>query len=134
LWPSHEGEGDRHALPLPTGHGQLALLQLDADEPAKLIAIALRVPAEHDDLAVVGLAQSHDALDRGGLAGPVRAEDPEDLATLHGERDVLDRDVVAVSLGEVADPMTGLLLTPAIFGASTPQRIGCAARGDAPPG
>ena len=42
--------------------------------------------------------QPDDAFHRRGLAGAVRSEDPEDLAFLDGEGDVLDRHGVAVPL------------------------------------
>jgi hypothetical protein len=52
---------------------------------------------------VVGRAQPFDALDSRGLAGAVRAEDAEDLSGFDGERDVLDRDRLAVAFLEVLD-------------------------------
>src|SRR5258708_30735797 len=41
--------------------------------------------------------------DRGGLAGPIRAEKAEDLTGYGRERDVVDRREVIVLLGEIAD-------------------------------
>jgi len=53
--------------------------------------------------AGVGDPQPLDALDGGGLAGPVRAEDPEDLALLDGEGDTVDDGPAAVGLAQSAD-------------------------------
>src|SRR4029453_18559923 len=48
--------------------------------------------------STVGGAQALDDLPHGGLAGPVGTEDAEDLAPLHGEGQIVDRDLVAVLL------------------------------------
>jgi hypothetical protein len=53
--------------------------------------------------AAVGHTQSLDALDRGGLAGAVRAEDPEDLALLDGERHAVDDTPAAIGLPQLTD-------------------------------
>ena len=47
--------------------------------------------------------QAGDRFDGRRLAGAVRSEDAEDLALLDGERDIVDRRAVAVTLGEVGD-------------------------------
>ena len=83
--------------------GQAALLELHAEHLAQRVAVASRVEAEDGHLAAVGAAQAGHALDGGGLARAVRAEDAEDLALLDGERHVVDRDVRAVPLVEVCD-------------------------------
>ena len=62
-----------------------------------------RVEPEHADRARVRRPQPADGLDRGGLAGAVRAEDGEDLALLDREGHAVDRRVVAVALDEVGD-------------------------------
>ena len=62
--------------------GQLAVLKLGPEPLPQLAAVADRVQAEHADRAAVRGAQPFDALDRGGLARTVGAEDPEDLALL----------------------------------------------------
>ena len=67
---------------------QLALLELDADLFAQLVAIVTRVEAEHADRARVRLAEAADGLDGRGLAGAVRAEDREDLALLDAENEM----------------------------------------------
>jgi hypothetical protein len=48
-------------------------------------------------------AEADRALDRGGLARSVRAEDAEDLAFGDRERDVVDRDQRSVRLAEMLD-------------------------------
>ena len=48
-----------------------------------------RLLAEHGDLAAVGLLEALEDLDRGRLAGPVRAEEGEDLAVADLEVDPL---------------------------------------------
>ena len=83
--------------------GQLALLELDADDATELVAVAARVEPEHADRARVGRPQPADGLDRGGLAGAVGAEDGEDLALLDREGHAVDRRAVAVALDEVGD-------------------------------
>jgi hypothetical protein len=77
---------------------QLAVLQLDPDQFAQLTVVALGVQAEYADPAAVRCAQAHDAFHGGGLAGPVRPEDAEDLPALNGERHVVDRDLWPVLL------------------------------------
>ena len=92
-----DGLGDRHAL------GQLALLELDADDRSQAITILLGIEPEDADRPAVGLAQAGDRLDGRRLAGAVRAEDAEDLALLDGERHAVDGRVRAVVLGELGD-------------------------------
>jgi hypothetical protein len=58
-------------------------LPLSADQLVELGGVTDRVEAEYSDLARVGVAQSDHALHGGGLACPVRSEDPEDLALGH---------------------------------------------------
>jgi hypothetical protein len=76
----------------------LALLELYADRAAQRVVVVRRVQAEHADPAAVRGTQTHHALHRGGFAGAVGSEYPEDLARLDGERHVLYRDPVAVRL------------------------------------
>jgi len=83
--------------------GRLALLQLDPDTLAQLGAVPAQVQPQHPDSPAVRGTQPFDNLHRGGLAGAVGPEDPEDLAALHGERQVVDRDLVAVPLVQVLD-------------------------------
>jgi hypothetical protein len=81
----------------------LALLELGAEDLAGGPVLGDGVEAGHPDPARVGDAQALDALDGGGLAGAVRAEDAEDLALLDAEGDTVDDGSAAVGLAQVAD-------------------------------
>nr|BFF20061.1 hypothetical protein GCM10025730_35820 [Promicromonospora thailandica] len=70
---------------------QRGLLELDADVLADGHGVRLRVAPEEAHRAAVRAAQAGDALDRGGLARAVGAEDAEDLAAGDLEADVGDR-------------------------------------------
>ena len=70
--------------------GQLALLELDADEAPESLAVPPGIEPEDADRARVGRPETGDRLDGRGLAGAVRAEDAEDLALLDGERHAVD--------------------------------------------
>ena len=80
--------------------GQLALLQLRAEQLPQLTGVASRVDATDPDGPAVRGAQPLDTLDGRGLAGPVGPQDAEDLARLDGEADPVHRGVVAVALDE----------------------------------
>jgi hypothetical protein len=82
---------------------QFALLELGAEDAGHARVVGHGVEAGDPDPARVGDAQALDALDGGGLAGAVRAEDPEDLALLDGEGDAVDDGPVAVGLAQSAD-------------------------------
>ena len=88
--------------------GQLALLELDADQLPGLGAVPVRVDAEDPDAAAVGAAQALGALDGGGLARAVRAEDAEDLALADAQAEVVDRDLLAVALAQAGDLERGV--------------------------
>ncbi len=75
---------DPHAL------GQSGVLQLRSDEQAEPIARDIGIEAEHGRRATVGVAQPLEDLDGGGLARAVRAQQPEQLALSHRERDAAD--------------------------------------------
>ena len=60
----------------------------------------LAVPA---DLAVVGVEDAEADPHRGGLAGAVRAEEPEDLAARHAERQPVERERGGEPLRDVID-------------------------------
>jgi hypothetical protein len=82
---------------------ELALLQLHADPLVQPVPVGQRVQAEDPHLAAVPPAQPLHALDRGGLARAVRAQDAEDLTRLDVKRDVVhDRldPSAPVTLGE----------------------------------
>src|SRR5690606_3347587 len=55
------------------------------------------------DGALVGRDEARQQVVQGGLAGPVRAQDPGDLAGLQREADVADRDQSAEALAQVPD-------------------------------
>jgi hypothetical protein len=85
------------------------------DPPPQLGPVPPRIQAEHPNGASVRGAQALDDLHRGGLPGPVGPQDPEDLAPLHGEGQVVDRDPAAVLLVQVIhldDRHAGRLLGP----------------------
>ena len=92
-----DGLGDRHAV------GELALLELDADECPQAIAIVLRIEPENPDRAGVRPAQSGDRLDRRRLSRAVRPEDSEDLPLFDAEGDAVDSRSAVVALGDVGD-------------------------------
>jgi hypothetical protein len=64
---------------------QVGFLQLHAHPLAQCLPVGLRVQPEHPDAPRVGPPQAVHALDGGGLASAVRAENPEDLAPLDRE-------------------------------------------------
>jgi len=80
------------------------LRQIADAEPRALVHRQRRdvLPVERDD-ALVGLHQSGDHVEHGGLAGAVGAEQPDRLALPHHQRDVLHDGARAVSLAEVVD-------------------------------
>ena len=75
--------------------GQVADPALDRER------LAHRVVAEHARLPVRDVAQAEQHQDGRGLAGAVRAEQPENLAARDRERDALDDGDPVVALGEV---------------------------------
>ncbi len=83
--------------------GQARALELAADERPELLGVAQRLQPEHLDRAAVRPAQSLDALDGGGLAGAVGADQPDDLSGVHVEVEVVDDHAAAVRLGQAAD-------------------------------
>ena len=83
--------------------GQARLLQLAADASGERLGLAVRVAAEDAQRAAGRLPQSLDALDRGGLAGAVGAQQTEDLAAPHRERKVVDSHRVTVDLAQMLD-------------------------------
>src|SRR6185436_8766918 len=85
--------GDSH-LPV-----EAALLREIADPPQVL---RLAWPAEEEDLTGIGRGDVHDQADRAGLAGAVRAEQPEDAPLRHTQRDPVHRHELSVALPDVA--------------------------------
>jgi hypothetical protein len=92
--------------------GQLRLvggaLQHDADPGAPGPSGGARVLPEHADLAGVPGAEPLEDLDRGGLPGPVGAQDCDDLAALHGQVQAVDGALGAVVLVQPAHEDGGL--------------------------
>src|SRR3954452_16262528 len=77
-------------------------LQDDPHPPAQLGRLSGRVDAEHAHLARGPVAIALEDLHRGGLAGAVGTEEPEDLPPGHGEVDRPDGLHLAVALGQPA--------------------------------
>jgi hypothetical protein len=77
-------------------------LKLDADASSQLVAVGVGIQPEHAHLAVAAAPEPLEALDRGGLAGPIGAEQPEDLTGSDLKVDAVDRDVVAVGLASLS--------------------------------
>ena len=59
-------------------------------------------PARERDLAAVGAQRAREQVEHRGLAGAVRADQPEDFAGLHIEADIVDGDEAAKSPLRVA--------------------------------
>ena len=89
------GDGDRRP--------ELRLLQHHADPLSEGRAGSSRIEAEDVDLAPVAGPVPLQDLDRGRLAGAVRAEETEDLALCDLEADPADRLVVTVGLPQAVD-------------------------------
>ncbi len=99
---------------LPAGHlvveahvvGQVAGQPLDGD------GIPHRVVAQHPDPAFGGLGQAQEHQDGGRLAGPVGAEQPEDLTGPHLQVQAVHRGEVPVALHQAAGFDDGLRHRP----------------------
>ena len=63
-------------------------------------AFAKRLAAQHLQLSLVG-GQSQDGAQGGGLAGSVRADEPDDAAGLHGKVGAIERNVRAVFFRQI---------------------------------
>ena len=86
------------------------VLEDDPDAGADRLGVAIQVVAVDDDGAA-GLGQGRrEDRDRGRLAGPVRAEEGEQLALADVEADVVDggRGALLVALGQVLDADNGV--------------------------
>ncbi len=114
--------GEDVALDAEAAEDRGLLRQIADPEPAALEQrqVGDGVPVEEDP-APVGLHQPHDHGEDRGLAGAVRAEQPDGLAAPHREADVLDHGALAETLAEpVRDQPAGLvddLAGPVLFGA-----------------
>jgi len=82
------------------------VLPRQPDAGPHLLGMMADVDPGHAHPAPVGLQQSRQHPDEGGLAGPVRAEQPVDAAALHGQVEAIqrtDRDLAAEHLDQVLD-------------------------------
>jgi hypothetical protein len=68
-----------------------------------LCALPRRVHPEDTCTTAVGLAIAFEDLDRGGLAGAIRAQEGEHLACLDREAQAIDDRAAAIALHEVND-------------------------------
>jgi hypothetical protein len=76
---------------------EAALLQHDAGALAELLRVRRRVEAEDPHPPCRGGTEPLQDLEGGRLAGAVGSEEAEDLASIDGERDVLEHRPVAVA-------------------------------------
>ena len=84
---------------------ELDVLECTRDSPTNdcarsRVEQALAVEA---NVAVVRCIETGDHVERRRLAGAVRPDQPDDLPRLHGERDGIERDDAAETLGDVVD-------------------------------
>src|SRR5206468_9322 len=80
---------------------EAVLLADDADRAAHPLCVADDIEAGHTRLAAVWARERGQDLDRGRLAGSVRAEQAEDRARLDGEAEPVERADAAVRLSQV---------------------------------
>ena len=73
----------------------------EADVAHELVALRPGVAPEHLQLALVG-GEAEDRVERGGLAGAVGADEPEDAALLDAQVDAVERDGRAEGLAQAA--------------------------------
>ncbi|GAA4622320.1 hypothetical protein GCM10023113_02820 [Cellulomonas oligotrophica] len=83
------------------GLGQPGVLRRGAEAGARRGVAG--VAAEEPDDAAVGAAQPRQQGEQGGLAGAVGAEQPDDLAGVDAQADVVERDDVPEPPGGVLD-------------------------------
>ena len=65
-----------------------------------------------NDAAAVGLIDATEAIEQGGLAGAVRADDAADLAAPHVKTDIVERDDAPETHAETADTKQRRLRRP----------------------
>lgn len=75
---------------------QLCFLKLYANHVLELINMPKGIKPQNRDRALFGCAKSFDALHGGRLSSTVGSDQTEDLALPDCERDVIDRNVLAV--------------------------------------
>ncbi len=85
-----------------------ALLEHEADPGPEAPAIAGGIEAQHLHRATVRVAVPLEDLDGRRLAGPVRAEEREQLAPADLERDAREHRTAVVCLAQVPDPDRGV--------------------------
>ena len=95
--------GQRAALVLVTAKGERRALRQVADALADLERVFDRVEPQHLDRSFGGLQQVEHRANRRRLAGAVLAQQAEDRALGHVDREVVDGGDVPVLLGEVGD-------------------------------
>jgi hypothetical protein len=80
---------------------QAGLLEHDAETFAGFIVLHARIQPVQPHRAAGGLEQSSEDLDDSGFASPIGAEESEDFAFFHLERDILDGHQVAISFHQI---------------------------------
>ena len=96
----------RHQHVLQHGHAAEQLRDLEGAADAQGGEFTWRVTigarAAQKDVAAGGCQMAGEHVDRGGLAGTVRADQADEFALLHGKVQAAHRDDAAEALGEVA--------------------------------
>ncbi len=87
---------------------QLRFLQLHADSLLQAAHVTKRIEPEHRNLSGIRRPQPFDALQRGGLAGAVWANQAEDFPRLDLERHVVDGQRGPIGFADVRDADRGL--------------------------
>ena len=83
---------------------KLRFLELHSNSVLQLVDVPERIETEHGDGSAIRSAKSFDAFERSGFSGPVRADQPEDLAVVDLERDVIDGNRRFVGLSKSGNP------------------------------
>src|SRR5207245_10718407 len=93
----------RNAEVLEDGHAGERLRDLKAPHDAEAGPLVSReardVPAVEEDPPAIGRERARHAVDQGGLARPVRADEPEPFAGSHVKADSIEREEAAEALG-----------------------------------
>src|SRR2546427_583796 len=97
----------RNAEVLEDGHAGERLRDLKAPHDAEAGPLVSReardVPAVEEDPPAIGRERARHAVDQGGLARPVRADEPEPFAGPHVKADSIEREEAAEALGDRVD-------------------------------
>ena len=64
------------------------------------IALRHNIAVEHPDLAGLGRQQSAENSEERGLAAAIRAEKPENFTAVNGQVHRIERDAVAIAVGQ----------------------------------